>query len=429
MDQKNIAVLETCAYIYKNRTQETPEAACERVVSQIRYNAYRNFDNGREFIKDILDPLKNGALSHTEVLEGFFNPCNTLKDHNHTLWDLHAQAIRESLSSNIRYLFLTGNPGIGKTTALVKLLMDYERRGEGFLLLYVSPGTQVNLDILNKFSKDSKLFSDDLITLHTDALTIAANGGARTVKYNKNDRKGSFTENNIEFQDAGELESNRPRHRSPVQRTSEDTIRPKTINSAGVMNSLCEAIHTVIDQGIARSIVATAAIQSLRMNESGDTLDHFKSIFKGATRNRGEEPIDSKMQEIAAKIPHLIIMIDEIIGDDAGVEFLNKIHKWLVKYNLSDRGKSEFDTHVVVADASVVAPDIINAHLDSSNVEPTKIYFRPVEPKPLEPLTVQQFQFRKLQASVINTNAYPAASLKITYRLYLDSVDENNRSK
>ena len=296
-------------------------------------------------------------------------------------------------------------------------------------MLYVSPRTQVNLDILKKFSEGSKLFSDHLITLHTDALTIGANRGARTVKYKHNQRNGSFKENNIEFQDAGELESRQLRPRSPVQRTSEDTIRPKTINSAGVMNSLCEAIHTVIDKGLARSIVATAAIQSLRMNESGDTLDHFKSIFKGATRNRGEEPIDSKMREIAAKIPHLIIMIDEITGDDAGVEFLNKIHKWLVKYNLFDREKSGFDTHVVVADASVVAPDIINAHLDSSNVEPTKIYFRHIEPTPLEPLTVEKFQFRKLPAAVINTNAYPAASLKITYRLHLDSVDENDRSK
>ena len=432
IDQQEVEILRTCAHIYKNKTQESPEVARDRVVSQIRYNAYRNFEGGREFIKSILDPNCNGTLTHTEVLRGFFNPCDTPSGYSQSLRDVHAGAIRDALSTDTQYLFLTGNPGIGKTTALVELLKDYDRRGEAFLLFYVSPRTQVNLDILKKFAIGSELFSDEVITLHTDASTIAANKGARTVKYNKNNRKGSFRLNTIDFQDAGDLENLQLRHRIPLQRTSEDTIRPKSIHTAGVMMSLCQAIHTVIDQDIARSIVATVAIQSFRINGSGDTLDHFKEIFKGATRDRGETAIDSKMQQIAAKIPHLVIMIDEITGDDAGVEFLNKIHKWLVRYNLFDRNKSGFDTRVVVADASVVAPDIINAHLESSNVEPTKIYFRRVgadDSKSTLPLTIQRFQFRKFQASVINTNAYPAAALKVTYRLYLESVNQNSQEK
>ena len=49
-------------------------------------------------------------------------------------------------------LFLTGNPGIGKTTAITEFLKQPKILDEGFLFFYISPRIQVNLDIIEKFT-------------------------------------------------------------------------------------------------------------------------------------------------------------------------------------------------------------------------------------------------------------------------------------
>lgn len=53
-----------------------------------------------------------------------------------------------------RFVFLTGNPGIGKTTALSSYLHDACQE-DGYLLLYASPRKTVNRDIFQKF-RDNK---------------------------------------------------------------------------------------------------------------------------------------------------------------------------------------------------------------------------------------------------------------------------------
>ena len=66
--------------------------------------------------------------------------------------------------SNNDFVFLTGNPGIGKTTAITNFLKSHLE--EGFLLFYISPRTQVNHDLIHKFttenSQNKKLFNDKL---------------------------------------------------------------------------------------------------------------------------------------------------------------------------------------------------------------------------------------------------------------------------
>src|SRR5258708_33647801 len=62
----------------------------------------------------------------------------------------HAAVVSRALASGRRYVFLTGSPGIGKTTAIAQYLME-SCHDEGFLFFYASPRKSVNRDIFEKF--------------------------------------------------------------------------------------------------------------------------------------------------------------------------------------------------------------------------------------------------------------------------------------
>ena len=79
-----------------------------------------------------------------------------------------------------------------------------------------------------------------------------------------------------------------------------------------------------------------------------------------------------------------------------------------------------------MADASIVDPDVIKQHLEETNAEPNKIFFRKAVAK-ASPLSVQPFQFKDLKATVINANSYPAKSLEISYKIFIESVKFNDQ--
>ena len=125
------------------------------------------------------------------------------------------------------------------------------------------------------------------------------------------------------------------------------------------------------------------------------------------------------MCEISQRIKHLFIMIDEITGDDSGVNFLQGINKFLAQYELTN-SQYGFNTKVIVADASIVEQEVIRQHLSEISPEPDKIYFRAAKSQ-AEPLSVQNFKFKHEPAVTINANSYPASSLNITYKIFIQS--------
>ena len=112
-------------------------------------------------------------------------------------------------------------------------------------------------------------------------------------------------------------------------------------------------------------------------------------------------------------------MIDEITGDDGGVEFLNGISTILSNYQLT-LPQHGFNTKVIVADASIVDKNVINQHLSDKSPEPDKIYFRRATDT-FQPLSYEQFKFKDIPATIINANSYPARSLSITYKIMVES--------
>lgn len=433
-----IKLLATCADIYKKEvTNKEISDSRSEVLGVIEFNAARSFKEGRKFVDSVLRIGTNVTepVCHTERIDDFVNSIDIISDkladklqiyRGLDLRNAHAELIVKALESDETYIFLTGNPGIGKTTAIANFLKSHIN--DGFLFLYVSPRKQVNLDIIDKFKnkKTGLLCDDKLFCINTNSDIIASYSG-RTVKYSSNSRDRDFTEKTVHFLKENPEIQVKEYHQRPIERKSETVIEPASVKAMGVLNSICNGIYSLIDCKISNNIVATVSIQSLRMKENGqNTLDYLEKIFQDTYNKRDKLVIPSKMQEISSRIKHIFIMIDEITGDDGGVEFLAGIAK-MVKNHQLHNPKHGFNTKIIVADASIVDPDVIQQHLEDTSPEPDKIYFKKLAKNAdvIEPLQVIPFKFKNLAATVINANSYPARSLEITYKLFVETVKYN----
>ncbi|MEZ2226245.1 MAG: helicase-related protein [Microcoleus sp.] len=430
--------LSTCSQIYKNPTTTTEkdiDKARSQVLDKIQTNAADSFKEGRNFVDSLLEIGKNTSIvPHTERIDGFANSIDIISDkladdlqieRGLHLRNAHAQLIVKALQSDETYIFLTGNPGIGKTTAIADFLKSHI--DDGFLFFYVSPRKQVNLDIIEKFKVQDEVCDNRLFCINTNSDIIASNAGRPTVKYTSNSYHKDFPKKTVYFfKDSPEVKR-KEYYQRQIERKGETLLQPTRAKTRGVLNSICDAIYTTINCEISNNIVATASIQSLKVTENGDnTLKHFEKIFQDVYSTRGGKVIPAKMQQISRRIKHLFIMIDEITGDDGGVEFLSGINRIVNEYELH-KPQHGFNTKIIVADASIVDPDVIKQHLGNTSHEPDKIYFKKLARNSdvIEPLQVTPFKFNNLAATVINANSYPARSLQITYKVFVEAVKYN----
>lgn len=434
----NLDILKTCYEIYKYDSSEKEiTSARSQVLNRIKRSAYASFERGKSFIDSLLEISPNQLNCippHQEKITGFFNsvgevPPDIIKQLGLTgvmnLRQAHAALINKALISQDLCIFLTGNPGIGKTTAIVNFLKKHIN--DGFLFFYVSPRKQVNLDIIEKFKNPDKQLCDDrIIAINSHSNLINDNSGRFTVQYTSNKSQDKFPKKSVDFIDSRNIERHN-RRADKLKRKTDDEIGYVGNKSRGVLHSVCEALAILIEQDISNQIVATASIQSLKKTEGGNTLRHFEKIFRSAYNEREGNIFPEKLQQISSRIKHLYIMIDEITGDDGGVEFLNGIHDIIIRYKLNDP-KMGFNTKIIVADASIVDKDVINQHLSDTTSEPDKIYFRRASENCNQPISIEALTFKRLPATVINTNSYPAKSLSITYKIILQTEKFNEQT-
>ncbi|MBP0001795.1 MAG: helicase [Cyanobacteria bacterium SID2] len=419
---KHLEFLKTCRDIYSQEPRDIEIfTARQEVLKLIQRNVAKSFQDGKTFLKNLanIQPNQINIIPpHQEVIENF----QSTQD----LRSPHAEAVKDELNSDKTLLFLTGNPGIGKTTAIVEFLKS--KIDEGFLFFYVSPRKQVNLDILKKFedSQTGELCDDRLFCMTTDSNFLDEYNAQRVVKYISRKHRGDFSRRRIRFIPFDNPLPSRSFSYRSIERVTDRTFKDSPHRKPGVLSTLCEAIYNAINEPISNAIVATACIQSLRITRSSrNTLDHFETIFKGFYNERYRRVSFPRMRELSSRIKHIIITIDEITGDNSGVEFLHGIKEIIDKYELANP-ESGFNLKVVVADASIVDGKVIQQHLSDRSPEPDKIFVRRVqEIQSNLKISRQLLKFKGLKAIAINVNSYPAKCLAITYKPFVESIRYN----
>ncbi|MEA5576382.1 helicase-related protein [Anabaena sp. UHCC 0451] len=435
----NLELFHTCYQIYQehDKKEEITDARY-RVLQKIQINAYRSFQQGRKLVNSLLEITPNTINilpRHTETITDFFNsvspvPSELVSQFNLTgnpnFRQAHNQLIKRYLLSENTYIFLTGNPGIGKTTAIVDFLTQYQN--DGFLLLYVSPRKQVNLDIIEKFKdrKTGKLVNDQIFAINTHSNLIQDNSGKLSVAYTSNQHQHDFTLGDVHFLNSENIER-KSRRKDRLAQITDDTFQDMGTKNKGVLQSICEGLYYLIRDQKYNQIIATASTQSLKKTDYGDTLKHLEKIFQDAYSTKENKVFPEKMRNISRRIKHLFIMIDEITGDEGGVEFLEGIKKMVKTYQLTN-SENGFNTKIIVADASIVDKNVICQHLEDTSPEPNKVYFRTADTN-IQPLSVESFTFKGSPAIIINTNTYPAQSLTINYQIIVEYCRFTNRVK
>ncbi|MHC5933932.1 helicase-related protein [Nostoc sp.] len=440
--QNSLKILKNCYEIYKYKSSKDIDESRNTLLQVIKSNAARNFQDGKRFVNNIVETKKDtiNYIQNTEVFEAgkdFFNTSDivpeSVKRSLHLtateFRDAHAELIHRALAdSRIPFLFLTGNPGIGKTTAVANKIID--QLDEGSLFIYISPRIQVNRDIIDKFKEKPllKFVGDNLICINTNKRILDYATSGYAVEYYSNQLNGERLIGQVKFIDASTLKEKLLDLPSQLIRYADNLIQVEKRNQVGVLASLCEAIHTcIINPDLPNNIIATASIQSLKETRYGNTLKHFGRIFSSAYNSSSKPPgiIPKKMKEIASRMKNIFIMIDEITGSQEGVAFLHGIIEFIEEYDLLNP-EYGFNVKVITADASLTIQDIVNSHLANNQVQGDKIFVRQVSDSPGQCLFIEEFDFLRKPATLINANSYPAAKLNFNYHIFIQSVSSED---
>lgn len=360
-----------------------------------------------------------------------------------TLRDLHAAAIgagmRAAQKGKLNVLGLEGNPGIGKTTAVIRHLA---KREGGYLFLYVSPRVIINRDVTEKMGRKDGAPSGILtVTTNSDLISAAPrfhtarveNGLAKPKHidaavvadgvYNLKTPEGSVLvltpeeELEIENHHAGS------RFRKNTLSENEDMVDERRL--LGVLSAMSSTTRELLELNpLVDKTVMTAALQGFREKAGGKTtVSALSSLFK---EHRDGPAKRAERARFAARMPTIVVMVDELAGDGAGAPFVHAVAEWLrAEFIEPFDGNSPFTVVLVISDASLGNEVVLDRYLNAGNRTPDKVLVSKSRgPTPFSLAATKLKLGGPAKALVLHvmTNSYPASELKVRYQVNLTTV-------
>ncbi len=357
------------------------------------------------------------------------------------LRDAHAAAIIAGLNATsggeMRVIALEGNPGIGKTTAVVEFLSSQE---SGFFFFYVSPRVVINRDVTSKLAgKEGE--KSGILTLTTNARLInAAPSWYETQPYAD---KSSYKDTAVVFDGC------QPPHlpldnivyltpeeeriidmewiRSRRYKMNIDQRRDymKGRQNPGVLRSLATAGRQLLTHNPdINRLVLTAATQGYRHLDAGTTINALDKLFHHSLDSRH---CLRERQEFSKRMPTIIAMVDEVTGDGAGALFCHELANWLKKQFIKPftGQKCPFRVVLIIADASLSNEIVLERYLEAGNFAPDKVLISPsrgAAPFSVTGSLLKLGDGRKLPTLHVMTNSFPASNLTIDYKIRFEGI-------
>ena len=365
-----------------------------------------------------------------------------------SLRDMHAAAIVAGLQcakpGKLNVLALEGNPGIGKTTAIRTHL---GKKQDGYLFLYVSPRVVINRDVTESLARTEDKKPTGILTVTTNAQLIAAaeRWHAKQVELGLDTKRhieGAVVVDGVEglvkprgsmlvLDPSEEQEIDNEHAGAKIRKDTlsehEDLVKDRRLT--GVLKGMASTARELLDcnPGVNR-MVLTAALQGFRERENQKTtIDALSSLFVSKASTAAGR---SERSRFAARMPTIVVMVDELAGDGAGARFVHTVASWLDSEFIGcfeDEGTpSPFTVTLVVSDASLGNEVVLDRYLNAGERTPDKVLVSNSAGK--LPFRVAATKVKIGLGSVrrntlhVMTNSFPASELHLKYRVKLTAV-------
>ncbi|HEY9690905.1 MAG TPA: helicase-related protein [Oculatellaceae cyanobacterium] len=393
------------------------------------------------------------AIEETAELKEFFgsNPrfhfieaLNELKLNKEQipLRDVHKAAVVAGLNSaqtgKLNAIALEGNPGIGKTTAVVEFL---KQQSEGFMFLYLSPRVVINRNVTAELARENGK-ATGISTLTSNSTLIASASEWYKQQVETNGWKNRLIDSavvvdgveNIKHPDCStvfvtpeqerQIECDFPYSNRFKRSLSEREDSLHSPSRPGVLRTLATSARKLLEVNPkVNRLVITAATQGYRSLDQKTTVDCLKNLF---SKKANTAPGKNERLAFGAKIPTIIAMVDELAGDGAGALFVHELANLLHEQFIEpfQGSQSPFKVILIVSDASLSNEVVLNNFLNSKDSEPDKVLISKSQGEAAFRVTgtYTKAGLKKYPTLHIMTNSYPASKLDIDYSIRLSPI-------
>ncbi|MEH2353947.1 helicase-related protein [Nostoc sp.] len=348
----------------------------------------------------------------------------------------------------INVLALEGNPGIGKTTAVMKFLKQQKQQSQGFLFLYLSPRVVINRDVTDKLARENQQ--------PTGILTITSNKNlidAAPEWYKKQVQQNNFPPHSIDSavvvdgigkltrpdcsilfvtpEQELDIDCNIVGSTRFKRRLNERDYSVESLYSPGVLRTIATSARKLLEANPkVNQLVMTAAIQGYRtLNDQSTTVNAFNNLF---AKKADTKPGKKERSAFAARIPTIVVMVDELAGDGAGAPFVRKLAEWLEQQFIKpfDTTPSPFKIVLILADASLSNEVVLDSFLNSGDRAPDKVLISQSRGEAAFRVTGTHTKIGPKRHPTLHvmTNSYPASKLSIDYSIRLSPIKPGQNS-
>lgn len=304
---------------------------------------------------------------------------------------------------DIREIYACGAPGIGKTYSVRR----YTGEQTNGIFGYQAPRTILVNEFANNITKNNDTFSYTTNSLMGQG-EISAKGNSNVLRKATQIVKGS----GITFTESADV-INRQNSQEILNQTEDNRAQIAHSKSAEtVMKRLSDCSDLLIKTGEQNEklripkLAPALSTQSIGKYHDPNTekKDLYRMFSISAEKDKQKEQIEKLEQTYGT----VLWMIDEVSGDEHGIQISNKIHQ--VLNTLSKKSQNRINTKFVIADASLQEEKTIRIY---SRGEIGETFFIS------KPDHVQNgaYTVRNGSSALIQCNAYPAKELNVTYKI------------
>jgi hypothetical protein len=418
-------------------------------------------DVSDDSVQNIFSRAFKRKSDETSISSGIRNAA-IAQDMKLSLRDLHAACVEMGLElaqpGRLNMLALEGNPGIGKTTAVINYLTKGSGAEKGFLFLYLSPRIAINDDVVQKIAtgKDGKPTGILAMTTNRDIADSARKKSEENPNEKRHDgavvirgvRSKPHVRSNfpillLDQEEAANLESEYSPKGWAKKRITESQELIYEEHGIGVLRMLAMTTREVLDKSNGNTdinrLAITVAVQAFRKAGMKSTLSALDAMFPlSREESKDGRRFLNHMASLAQRIPRIIVMVDEVTGDGAGAPFVIEVARWLkesfitpLKAHKSEIRKPQFEVSLIVADASLATDTSMTGYLESagkgqSSRVPAKVMVGKAAENSAFGISAGKCRLkasRPAQTLHVMANSFPAGKLEIIYDIDICPIE------